>query len=680
MPAHFKHHSGSSYPLGASRKGTVTNFALFSEHGSEITLALFHGMESDPFFEITLDAKKNKTENIWHISLEDVPEQTAYAYRIGGEKIEEEGLIFDDRIYLLDPYARGVASPNVWHKTPKDSYNYLPRGKILDSSVFDWQEMPQPHIPFEKLVIYETHLRAFTIDKSSQVKHPGTYLGLIEKIPYLKELGINAIELLPIFEFNECENKQRSPLTGKRLHNFWGYSTVNFFSPMNRYASEGNWESSILECKEMIREMHRHGIEVFLDVVYNHTAECGSTGPVLSFKGIDNPVYYILSENGEYLNFSGTGNTFNCNHPTVRKLIIDSLKYWTKEFHIDGFRFDLASILTRDVDGTPMENPPLISEILAEPSLAKTKLIAEAWDAAGLYQVGSFPGRGKWGEWNGKYRDVTRRFIKGTDGQVASFASALCGSEDLYGKECAPFHSINFVTAHDGYTLNDLVSYQQKHNMANGEKNQDGANDNESWNCGEEGPSCDQEIIRLRTRQMKNFLIALFVSAGTPMLLSGDEYGHTKGGNNNPYCQDNKLNWFLWDELKKNRKLFSFCKKLIEFRKEHAPLFCRKKFLTEKDITWHGHTPLCPNWNDSSRFIAFTLHGCQGGDLYIAFNANYENANVELPPLSHHRKWSQVTNTAEESSHDFILGDKKHNTALSNIIMEPYSSIILCSG
>lgn len=664
---------GVPSPLGASKKGHTTNFALFSEHASGVTISLFHEYENAAFTEIPLDPEKNKTNNIWHIAIKNLPEKTTYAYRVDGETLPQQGLFFNSENYLLDPYAKGVTSSHTWVKERSNMLSYHPLGKIIDPHHFDWHGIKSPHIPYHELIIYEAHVRGFTIDPSSHVAHPGTFLGLIEKIPHLKELGINAIELLPIFEFDEGENKLDNPTTGKRLHNFWGYSTVNFFTPMNRFATSDAWDSSIVDCKMMIQKMHENGIEVFLDVVYNHTAECGTIGPTFSFKGIDNAIYYLMDKEGEYHNFSGTGNTLNCNHPVVRKMIIDSLCYWVKEFHIDGFRFDLASILTRDVDGEPMDAPPLITDILSHASLKKVKLIAEAWDATGLYQVGKFPGEGKWGEWNGKYRDITRRFIKGTDGHAGSFATALCGSEDLYGSDRAPYHSVNFITAHDGYSLHDLVSYQNKHNEANGENNSDGANDNESWNCGVEGPTDDTEILLLRKRQMKNFLVTLFVSAGTPMLLMGDEYGHTRKGNNNPYCQDNELNWFLWDELKKNKKLFSFCKDLIAFRKKNSRLFCRKKFLTDKEISWHGASPLKPDWQASSRFVAFTLHDKKGHSIFVAFNANYMPAHVELPEPDKGKKWYSIVNTSHEEQGNFVL----KSALKTHITMKPYSSLVL---
>jgi isoamylase/glycogen operon protein len=677
MEKHYPIHIGSPTPLGAVHLGKTVNFAIFSQHASSVRLLLFSNYANTPFFEIELHPQKNKTNDIWHVAVEGIPETVAYAYRIDGENNPEKGQIFNPNNLLSDPYAHGLTSTHIWNDGFAHDYEYLPKGKIIKTKPFDWQNTIHPRIPQQDLIIYEAHVRGFTQHKSSGVKHPGTFLGLIEKIPYLKKLGINAIELLPIFEFNECENRLTNPSNGKRLHNFWGYSTVNFFTPMNRFASNNGWDSSIEDCKTLVREMHKNGIEVILDVVYNHTAECGKEGPTLSFKGIDNSVYYLLDEKGEYLNYSGTGNTLNCNHPAVRAFVIDSLKYWVQEFHIDGFRFDLASILTRGTDGMPMESPPLIDEIIQDPVLSQTKLIAEAWDAAGLYQVGSFPGNGIWSEWNGKYRDITRKFIKGTDQQAGVFASALCGSQDLYGSDRAPYHSINFVTAHDGYSLKDLVSYQQKHNEANAENNKDGANDNESWNCGHEGPTKDSKINHLRTRQMKNFLLALLVSAGTPMILMGDEYGHTRDGNNNPYCQDNVLNWFLWEEVEKNHPIFEFCQKLIHFRKKHSHLFCRKEFLTTDDISWHGHQANSPNWDSTSRFVSFTLHDEKGNDIYIAFNAHFEPAMIQLPKTKDKKSWFKVIDTKENEPNDFTENPKNGHPIKEHIKIGAYSAILL---
>ncbi|MCX6987449.1 MAG: glycogen debranching protein GlgX [Chlamydiae bacterium] len=643
--------TGSPQPLGSHVLMNHVNFSLFSEHATEVILCLFSYAESAPFLEISLDPIKNKTGSIWHIAVEGLHETTTYAYRINGPLNPSKGILFDPTKYLIDPYAKDLTSSHVWGPGFTADHEYRPRAKIISKHRFDWQGVTSPKIRKEDLIIYEMHVRGFTKDLSSTVAYPGTFLGIIEKIPYLKSLGINAVELLPIFEFDESENKVTNPINNKKLHNFWGYSTVNFFCPMNRYSTGKEWNGSINEFKIMVRELHRNGIEVILDVVYNHTSEGDFKGPIYSFKGIDNASYYILDKDGKYANFSGTGNTFNCNHPKVSELILSSLQYWAEEMHVDGFRFDLASIFTRNIDGTVMENPPIIQKINEKAELLHVKLIAEAWDAAGLYQVGSFPGQGRWSEWNGKFRDAVRTFMKGTDGAAGAFASALCGSEDLYGKTGSAYLSINFITAHDGYTLRDLVSYQEKHNEANGEKNQDGANDNLSWNCGFEGATDNPQILQLRQKQIKNFCSALFLSIGTPMMLMGDEYAHTREGNNNPYCQDNQANWFLWNEQEKNTNLFNFYKGLIHFRKEHAHLFCRTCFLTPNDVTWHGHQPKQPDWSPHSRFVAYTLHHIKGNDVYIAFNADYREATVVLPDTKDQKKWYRTMDTSLINSH-----------------------------
>ncbi len=510
------------------------------------------------------------------------------------------------------------------------------------------------------------HVRGFTRDDSSKVQHPGTYLGLIEKIPYLKELGVNAVELLPIHEFNEKEAVQINPLTKQKLCNYFGYSTVNFFSPMNRYASQSNQDKALIEFKTMVRELHKNGIEVILDVVYNHTFEGNHQGPVLSFRGFDAPAYYMIDAQGNYLNFSGVGNTVNCNHPVSWELILQSLRYWVTEMHVDGFRFDLASILTRGENGAPLAYPPMVEAISRDPILSHTKLIAEAWDAGGLYQVGGFYHGTRWSEWNGKYRDVVRRFIKGTPGHKMAFATALCGSQDLYGWGRAPICSVNFITAHDGFSLADLVTYNEKHNESNGEENRDGFDHNDSWNCGIEGHSLNKKIVNLRERQIRNFHFALMISQGIPMVLMGDEYAHTRHGNNNTWCQDNELNWFLWNRLDIRPGFNRFFRSLIQFRKDH-PLLKRETFLEDKDITWHGITPDKPEWGNENHLVAFTLNSDQGPDIYIAFNAGHILQTLTIPPAGTGKNWFWVVNTYNTSPEDFF--DEGHRPKLMGQIL-----------
>jgi isoamylase len=642
-------HSSKSPPLGATLLENGVHFAVFST-ASFLTLYIFPGKEQTVFQSIPLDPKKHKEENIWSIYVPNLRPPFCYLYKVH----DSQG-----SFWAHDPYAKSLETPRKW----KESIPYRPMGKVLPTCPFDWEGIKKPCIPHKDLIIYEMHVRGFTIDKSSQTIAKGTFLGMIEKIPYLLSLGINAVELLPIFEFPEMENKRKNPLTGKKLCNFWGYSPVNFFSPMQRYAEE----APIHEFKTLVKELHRHGIAVILDVVYNHTAEHGINGRTFSFKALSKGDYYLFDEKGSYANYSGTGNTLNCNNPITSKLIIDSLCYFAEEMQVDGFRFDLASILTRSPSGSVLENPPILQAIEDHPILQKTILIAEAWDAAGLYQVGKFPSR--WSEWNGKYRDVVRKFIKGTDGMAGPFATALCGSQDLYFQD-NPIKSINFITSHDGYSLEDLVSYQQKHNFINGEEGRDGSNDNHSWNCGIEGLSANPDILKLRDRQKKNFLLALMISLGIPMVLMGDEYAHTRMGNNNPYCQDEECNWFLWEKLQENASFFRFVQYMIQFRKEKKHLFCRDSFLSKEDVFWHGKKPLEPDWGEKSRLVAFTIKDLvEGKDLFIAFNADYKSALITLPPDT---CWVRKVDTFLPSPDDCVEGAFLQDSYL----LQPYSSFL----
>jgi isoamylase len=662
---------GSPSPLGASEHKHGVNFALVSKHATSITLCLFSPGAHRPFFEIALNPNTHRTGFVWHVRLQGLPSlELEYGYRIAGPK--DPPHMFHPELVLSDPYAKALATPHTWGDW--EALNHMPpRAKLLFPPFFDWEGTFSPRIPMEDLIIYEAHVRGFTLHLSSGVQNKGTFRGLIEKIPYLKELGINAIELLPIFEFNECENAHVNPKTEERLKNYWGYSTINFFSATPRYASTETWNGTVMEFRELVRELHKHGIELILDVVYNHTAEGGKTGPVYTFKGIDNDLYYLLKENGEYLNFSGTGNTMNANDPTVVELILDSLRYWVTEMHVDGFRFDLASCLTRDENGEPLADPPVIKRIAEDPVLKNVKLIAEAWDAGGLYQVGNFPAYERWAEWNGRYRDVVRRFLKGTDGYAGPFATALCGSQDLYAPDRTPAHSINFITAHDGFTLKDLVSYQEKHNVENGEENRDGLNENDSWNCGVEGITKKHKVIALRERQVRNFLTSLFLSLGTPMILMGDEYGHTRYGNNNAYSQDNALNWFLWDELKRNASLYQFCRQLIAFRKK-APLLRRTTFLTTDDVDWHGTMPFSPSWEEPSRFVAYTLK--DHNPLYVAFNASFELKHVTLPPPPPGKHWYCIIDTSADAPRDFVEHPLECEFLKERVSMKEYSAFV----
>jgi isoamylase/glycogen operon protein len=668
----FPHQKGSDFPLGITETKQGLKFCLYSEHAEEVTLSLYHPNEPTPFLEYHFDPITDKSNSVWYVELEELPHEFDYAYRLKGPFAPNRGLYFNENTSLCDPYAKALNTSSSWGERQKALSTGNLRGYYTKPYQFDWAGDKKPCIPLQNLIIYEMHVRAFTQDPSSKVNSPGGFLGVIEKIPYLQELGINAVELLPVFEFNECDYEGINPRTNQPLCNFWGYSTINFFTPMRRYGTKEEFQT-------MVKALHNSGIEVILDVVYNHTAEGNEQGPILSFRGIDNPSYYILGPHGEYHNYSGCGNTLNCNHPSTKGLIIDSLRYWAEEMHVDGFRFDLASILTRDQDGTPLKTPPVIDAITNDSILSKVKLIAEAWDCAGLYQVGSFPGQGKWSEWNGEYRDSVRRFLKGNEASSQNFASVLTGSEKLYQHYDTPSVSINFITAHDGFTLNDLVSYDKKHNIENGEDNKDGNEWNESWNCGVEGTTDNQTILDLREKQKRNYLLALFLSLGTPMLLMGDEYGHTRNGNNNAWCQDNALNWFQWQKPSENKSLFLFTSHLIKFRKNEA-LLNQGVYPTKSELVWHGRLPFSPNWDKDNHLVAYSLIDTHSDSaLYIAFNAAATEIKITLPPPPTGSLWHRVIAT------NLSLPQAIEEVALQNsltnqtYLLPPFSACLLKS-
>ncbi len=563
----FKLRSGKPFPFGATIVPGGVNFSIFSSHATSCTLVLFQKGAPEPMAEIPFP-EEFRIGNVYCMIVFDLDvENIEYGYRMDGPNNFHDGQWFDKSKILMDPYAKVIGGRDVWGEIPNWDDIYQHRARIAYDD-FDWEHDRPLEIPPEDQIIYEMHVRSFTAHPSSGVKqkHLGTFAGIREKIPYLKELGVNAVELMPVYEFDEFENSRPSPITGEMLYNYWGYSTVGFFAPKAGYAATGKLGMQMDELKNLVKDLHKNGIEVILDVVFNHTAEGNENGPTISFRGIDNKTYYMLTPEGYYFNFSGCGNTINCNNPIVRNVVLDCLRYWASEYHIDGFRFDLASILGRDPWGAPLANPPLLETLAFDPILANCKLIAEAWDAGGLYQVGSFPAFGRWAEWNGKYRDAIRKFIKG-DCTVGEMAQRIQGSPDLYAWQGrAPATSINFITAHDGFTLADMVSYNDKHNEANGENNNDGANDNESWNCGAEGWTDDPGINALRSRQMRNAIAIMMVSQGVPMLLMGDEIGRSKNGNNNTYCHDSELNWLNWEFLETNAGLFRFVKNCIAFR------------------------------------------------------------------------------------------------------------------
>lgn len=662
----FRLRPGRPLPFGATFVPGGVNFAVYSHHGTACVLALFEKGAPKPFAEIPFP-DDFRIGNVFAMTVFDLNYETIeYGFRMDGPWNPRAGHRFDPSCILLDPYAKVIGGRDVWAAAYNPNDPYPHRAQLIFAD-FDWEHDRPLEIPIEDLVIYEMHVRGFTQHHTSGVQYPGTFAAIRDKIPYLKALGVNAIELMPIFEFDEFENHRYND-AGERLLNYWGYSTVGFFAPKAGYAATGALGMQADELKTLVKELHRHGIEIILDVVFNHTAEGDERGPTISYRGLDNKTYYMLTPDGHYYNFSGTGNTLNCNHPIVRDMVIDCLRYWASEYHIDGFRFDLASILGRDQSGAPLRNPPLLEALAYDPVLAKCKLIAEAWDAGGLYQVGVFPAYGRWAEWNGKYRDTVRKFLKGDAGQVAEMVQRLQGSPDLYAGR-GPTASINFITAHDGFTLNDLFSYNHKHNHANGEDNRDGTDNNYSWNCGWEGPTDNPTINALRRQMMKNAFAILMVSTGVPMMLMGDEAGRTQYGNNNAYCHDSELNWFDWSLLEKNQDLFRFCQCMIHFRHAHPILRNPNHFWHQDyvgsgypDISWHGTEAWQPDWSPYSRALAFMLDGAhaKGGairdnSIYVAMNMYWEGLIFQLPPPPIGEQWYVFANTGLSAPHDIHL-------------------------
>ncbi|WP_231607693.1 glycogen debranching protein GlgX [Streptacidiphilus albus] len=649
---------GRPFPLGATLVPGGVNFAVYSNQATAMSVVLFKRGDSEPYAELEYP-DEFRTGAIFSMTVFGLDhDNIEYGFRADGPFEPTRGHRFDPRRVLSDPYARIVSGRDVWGKVPdwNDGYQYRSRVGLDD---FDWGTDTPPRIPTEDLVVYEAHVRGFTQSPSSGTLAPGTFAGLREKIPYLRQLGVNCVELMPIFEFDECDNSRTNPDTGEQLYNFWGYNTLSFMAPKAGYAATGRWGMQSDEFRTLVKDLHAAGIEVVLDVVFNHTAEGNELGPTISFRGLDNATYYMLTPEGYYYNFSGTGNTVNCNHPVVREFVLSCLRHWVADFHVDGFRFDLAAILSRDEDGTPIPNPPLLELLAFDPVLRECKLIAEAWDAAGLYEVGRFPAYGRWSEWNGKYRDTVRRFLKGDSGTVTELAARVVGSPDLYAGRGATA-SINFLTAHDGFTLADMVSYNDKHNEANGEGNNDGANDNNSWNCGVEGPTDDPEVNALRRRQMKNALAILFTSQGVPMMLSGDEFGRTQQGNNNTYCQDNELSWVDWGLAESNAELLDFTRGLIAFRSAHMVL--RSSGHPDgstpegdqlPDVSWHGTEVGNPDWSADSRLLAVLRSGLGDSDcVYTAMNAHWEAQTLNLPQLPGGMVWHIAVDTFAPAPHD----------------------------
>ena len=688
--------SGVPLPLGARPRGNGVNFAIFSRHATGVRLDLFDEPEGAvPIRSIILNAARNKTGDIWHVWLEGVRPGQLYGFRIAGPYAPHEGHRFNPAKLLVDPYAIAIASVPERDFRPALGYDPFSAEKDLSLSEvdnaatapkcviphedFDWQGDQPLCRPWKSIVIYELHVRGYTVGPGANVRAPGTYRGLIEKIPYLKDLGITAVELMPVQEFNEYECSRVNPQTHERLKNYWGYDPVGFFAPKASYASVQGDGGQVLEFKEMVRAFHREGIEVFLDIVFNHTVESDELGPTICFRGIDNAIYYWLKDDKRfYRDFTGTGQTVNAAHPVVRDLVLDALRYWVMEMHIDGFRFDLASVLGRDREGRVLANAPLLERIAEDPILRDTKLIAEAWDAAGAYQVGSFSYR-RWAEWNGRFRDDVRRFWRGDEGMVGGFASRISGSSDLYlGSGKGPECSINFVTCHDGFTLTDMVSYSRKHNEANGESNRDGSDENYSASYGIEGESNDAGTEAVRRRQIKNFLLTLAIARGVPMLLGGDEFRRSQRGNNNAYCQDNDTSWVDWSLLAQHHESFRFARAVLALRRAN-PILCREAFYTDEEIHWFSPGGDSPDWFDSrNKRLACLIRGHGRPDLYLMFNADNERIAFILPPQSRPGTWRLAVDTAQGSPRDFFApGEEIAIANSSSYLVESRSSVVL---
>ena len=666
---------------GATPLQNGVNFTIHTCGGTSCELLLFHRAQEEPFAVLPFP-EAYKIGNVYSMIVYGLNiDEFEYAYRVDGPYCPEKGLLFDKNKILLDPYAKAVAGQRTWGIRWDHTYH----ARVVKDR-FDWGDMPQSKKELCDLIIYELHVRDFTHHPSSGVQHRGTFSGLMEKIPYLKELGINAVELMPIFEFDETMNSRT--VDGKQLLECWGYNTVGFFAPNSSYAAANEHNQEGTELKTLIKALHDNGIEVILDVVFNHTAEGNEKGNTFSFKGFDNNIYYMLTPDGNYYNFSGCGNTLNCNHPVVQQLILECLRYWTINYRVDGFRFDLASILGRNEDGSPMNNPPLLRTLADDSILSNVKLIAEAWDAGGLYQVGSFPASGRWAEWNGRYRDSLRSYLKGDSWNAWDAAWSISGSGDLYGGYYDNTHSnyagynscVNFLTCHDGFTLYDLYAYNDKHNEANGWNNTDGANDNRSWNCGAEGETDDPEVLSLRRRMIRNACAVLMCSRGTPMFLAGDEFGNTKFGNNNSYCQDNITSWLDWRMLEKNKDLFEFFKFMIAFRKKHPvihkqlptsvcgmdPIHTHNLNAEETDIPRDART-FCVS------FAGYDKEKGKDDLIYVAVNTFWEDVTITLPNLHRRGAWHLSVNTYGDGNGHYCYPEGQEVRIDKSFVMRPRS-------
>lgn len=678
----FKIRPGFFRMYGACVASNGVSFTINSHGATRCTLLLFKPQAPKPYARIPFPDSYRIGDTYSMLVFDIKPDEFEYAFSFDGPYEPAKGLLFNEENVLLDPYSRAVTGQRKWGEKPEGGKDFEYRARVVKSS-FDWGNIKQLEQPFEDLVIYETHVRGYTKDKSSGVSAPGTFAGLKDKIPYLKDLGINAVELMPIFEFDEMESAR--VVDGVQLYNYWGYNTVSFFAPNTSYAfnEEHNHEGD--ELKSLIKALKENGIEVILDVVFNHTAEGNEMGPCFSFKGIDNNVYYMLTPDAHYYNFSGCGNVMNCNHPVVRSFIIDCLRHWAIEYRVDGFRFDLASILGRDQNGAPMANPPILESLAFDPVLGKMKLIAEAWDAGGLYQVGRFPSWNRWAEWNGRYRDDMRSFLKGDDGMAGNAITRITGSRDLYSPESRGHKaSVNFMTCHDGFTLYDLYSYNEKHNEKNGWNNTDGDNNGHSWNCGAEGETDDPNVNGLRRRLIKNAFAALLCSRGPAMFFAGDEFCNTQFGNNNAYCQDNIISWLDWSRLEKFKEIHDFVRHMIQFRKEHPILrkMTKPSSCQFPEISVHNGTPFNASTDYKTKLIGIMYAGRNEEDteddiVFYCMNAYWEPLVMQLPVLPNGKHWHVDTNTNAEYFDGEDFTEKTELLGVNTIRVPARTTIIL---
>lgn len=678
----FKIRPGFFRMYGACVASNGVSFTINSHGATRCTLLLFKPQAPKPYARIPFPDSYRIGDTYSMLVFDIKPDEFEYAFSFDGPYEPAKGLLFNEENVLLDPYSRAVTGQRKWGEKPEEGKDFEYRARVVKSN-FDWGNIKQLEQPFEDLVIYETHVRGYTKDKSSGVSAPGTFAGLKDKIPYLKDLGINAVELMPIFEFDEMESAR--VVDGVQLYNYWGYNTVSFFAPNTSYAfnEEHNHEGD--ELKSLIKALKENGIEVILDVVFNHTAEGNEMGPCFSFKGIDNNVYYMLTPDAHYYNFSGCGNVMNCNHPVVRNFIIDCLRHWAIEYRVDGFRFDLASILGRDQNGAPMANPPILESLAFDPVLGKMKLIAEAWDAGGLYQVGSFPSWNRWAEWNGRYRDDMRSFLKGDDGMAGNAITRITGSRDLYSPESRGHKaSVNFLTCHDGFTLYDLYSYNEKHNEKNGWNNTDGDNNGHSWNCGAEGETDDPNVNGLRRRLIKNAFAALLCSRGPAMFFAGDEFCNTQFGNNNAYCQDNIISWLDWSRLEEFKEIHDFVRHMIQFRKEHPILrkMTKPSSCQFPEISVHNGTPFNASTDYKTKLIGIMYAGRNEEDteddiVFYCMNAYWEPLVMQLPVLPNGKHWHVDTNTNAEYFDGEDFTEKTELLGVNTIRVPARTTIIL---